>query len=770
MLNPKTNKRELAYIVDILETKELPNYTNVHYVKVLGWWCVSTKRLSVGDKAIYFEIDSILPREDKRFLFMEKRNYRVKTIRLCKVVSQGLVLPISDFPELSKLKVGEFVTDKLNVKLYDSENLRTPTLQRKDSFDKAKDRYPKFFKNPIIKLFMRCSFFRFIIKKIFIHKKDKISWPVWLPKTGSERIQNLPQLFDASTVTEVVGENEVEVKHPSSTTYIVEEKCVHRNTVIRTIEGNKRIGEIVNKKIDTLVASYNEDTESIEYKKILAYHKVRQDKSKDQYRIGILPVGRGNRQKYLSCTEDHRLLTSKGWLEASKIEVGDSIYHYVNKISHELKMLILGSLLGDANLTSKGTYVQVRFTNGDKQKEYFDFKKYIASGYITEERDHISGYGSLIHNFQLISNIWLNTYALENMVDSKGKLELRNSWLDEIDPIALAFWYMDDGSLNNREDDSLGEVISLHTQSYSQEECLLLQRMLKRFNIDSSLYTKDVYKGNLIKLNVENTKKFVSLIAPYVPSCMKYKLPKSYKDYPCVLQYKKYGFVNSIAETKVVSKEKLEKKETFMFDIEVEDNHNYFAQSILVHNCDGMSSSYILDEKDTYFVGSHNVIVYSSKDKDSKNIADGNKYVKNNVWVDMGVKYNMDSVLKQIKEKNKLKTVAIQGESYGSGIQKRTYSKKHGDQDLVVFHIWFDGKRLPVQDMIKVCDEYSLPHVHVFDWNYHIPSTVDEIIKDIDSKKSDIDDGDIEGFVFYSQDGQQNFKCVSPNYLLKYHQ
>ena len=28
---------------------------------------------------------------------------------------------------------------------------------------------------------------------------------------------------------------------------------------------------------------------------------------------------------------------------------------------------------------------------------------------------------------------------------------------------------------------------------------------------------------------------------------------------------------------------------------------------------------------------------------------------------------------------------------------------------------------------------------------------------------------DIEGFVFYSQDGQQNFKCVSPKFLLKYH-
>ena len=41
--------------------------------------------------------------------------------------------------------------------------------------------------------------------------------------------------------------------------------------------------------------------------------------------------------------------------------------------------------------------------------------------------------------------------------------------------------------------------------------------------------------------------------------------------------------------------------------------------------------------------------------------------------------------------------------------------------------------------------------------------------EDVDNSKSNIDGGDIEGFVFYSQDGQQNFKCVSPNFLLKYH-
>ena len=71
--------------------------------------------------------------------------------------------------------------------------------------------------------------------------------------------------------------------------------------------------------------------------------------------------------------------------------------------------------------------------------------------------------------------------------------------------------------------------------------------------------------------------------------------------------------------------------------------------------------------------------------------------------------------------------------------------------------------------MIAICDKYNIPHVHVYNYEYYIPDTVEQIIEDVDNSKSNIDGVDIEGFVFYSQDGQQNLKCVSPNFLLKYH-
>lgn len=392
MLNQKTSNRELAYIVKVLETKELPNYTNVHYIRILEWWCVAPKDIKVGDLVVYFEIDSLLPSNDTRFAFMEKRKFIVKTLKLCKVVSQGLVLSLSDFPELKDCKEGDFVTAKLKVTLYEDNPIKDMPRAKVDAFSKAKDRHKKFFNFPVVKWLMRFYWFRWLCKKAFITKKDKITWPTWLPKTNQERIQNLPNLFNG---------------------------------------------------------------------------------------------------------EEHK------WIITEKV--------------------------------------------------------------------------------------------------------------------------------------------------------------------------------------------------------------------------------------------------------------------------DGMSSSYFLDEKNNYFVGSHNIIVYSSLDKDSEKVTDGSKYVKSNVWVEMSDKYNIKDILIKIKEEYKLKTIAIQGETYGAGIQKRDYSLKNNNHDFVVFHILFNGVRVSIEKLVEICKKHSLPHVQVFDWEYTMPCSIEKVIEDINNKKSAIDNKEIEGFVFYSKDGLFSFKCVSPDYLIKYH-
>src|SRR5690606_28178781 len=73
-----------------------------------GWKVVVKKgEFKVGDIAVYFEIDSFLPESDPRYAFLMKSKrtfngvvgHRLRTIRLRGQVSQGLLLPIHEFPE-----------------------------------------------------------------------------------------------------------------------------------------------------------------------------------------------------------------------------------------------------------------------------------------------------------------------------------------------------------------------------------------------------------------------------------------------------------------------------------------------------------------------------------------------------------------------------------------------------------------------------------------------------------------------------------------------
>lgn len=96
----------------------------IEAVRVDGWVCVAKKgEFQVGDKGIYFEIDSFLNGQDERFSFLAKQfikfegvqGARLRTIRLRGQLSQGLFLPLAKFPELQDLEIGADVTEILGV-------------------------------------------------------------------------------------------------------------------------------------------------------------------------------------------------------------------------------------------------------------------------------------------------------------------------------------------------------------------------------------------------------------------------------------------------------------------------------------------------------------------------------------------------------------------------------------------------------------------------------------------------------------------------------
>lgn len=220
------DKRALAYIVTIDEIRPIPNYDRVEHARTNGWWCVTRlNELKVGDKAVYFEVDSKVPADDERFSFLEAKHYKVKTQKMCKVFSQGLLMPITLFPELADMEVGTDVTDILKV-TYSAVEDNTRKSKNGDPDAKYKSmaqRHQKIFKKPIVRKIMKHKLGRKIMFLFFGKKKDKpLSFPTHFPfvhKTDEERCENMPWVLGYERPLIVT-----EKLDGTSSTYILERK------------------------------------------------------------------------------------------------------------------------------------------------------------------------------------------------------------------------------------------------------------------------------------------------------------------------------------------------------------------------------------------------------------------------------------------------------------------------------------------------------------------------------------------------------------------
>lgn len=169
--------RKLAHVEKIVSLSPIEGADRIEVATVLGWQCVVKKgEFNVNDKVIYIEVDSIVPPKPE-FEFLKDRKYRVRTIKLRKQISQGLVLPLSTLAK-SYYKEGEDVTELLGIIKYD------PQAQKEAMEQDVR------LKNPIVKFMSRYKWFR----NIFL-KRASGGFPSWIRKTDEERIQNMPQVF-----------------------------------------------------------------------------------------------------------------------------------------------------------------------------------------------------------------------------------------------------------------------------------------------------------------------------------------------------------------------------------------------------------------------------------------------------------------------------------------------------------------------------------------------------------------------------------------------
>ena len=179
----------LASVQKILKITPIDGADNIETATVLGWEIVVKKNeYKVGDLAVYIQIDTVVP-DKPEFEFLRARDFRVRTIKLRKQISQGLLIPISTVPKKYH-KEDTDVTEIIGVKKYSKpenlssnvRNIKTP----KTWFGRLKQRF----------LFN-------VVFKIFPSLKDKLypltrkDFPTELvSKTDEERIQNIPWVLD----------------------------------------------------------------------------------------------------------------------------------------------------------------------------------------------------------------------------------------------------------------------------------------------------------------------------------------------------------------------------------------------------------------------------------------------------------------------------------------------------------------------------------------------------------------------------------------------
>ena len=118
--------RSLVTIQTVTKIEPIADSDFLEAARIMGWQCVVKKgEFKEGERGVYFEVDSFLPVEP-RYEFLRNTSFRdnkdngigfrIRTVKMRGQLSQGLFLPLAQFPELAGCCEGEDVTEKLNVK------------------------------------------------------------------------------------------------------------------------------------------------------------------------------------------------------------------------------------------------------------------------------------------------------------------------------------------------------------------------------------------------------------------------------------------------------------------------------------------------------------------------------------------------------------------------------------------------------------------------------------------------------------------------------
>jgi recombination protein RecA len=367
--------------------------------------------------------------------------------------------------------------------------------------------------------------------------------------------------------------------------------CFHYDSRVLLADGSTmKIGKIVNQNMVGLeVLSFNPISGKIEPKKIVECHdNGNLGEGENFLHFKVRKYG-GNGLTQFSCTPNHKIFVPKypynqnsflfedetelfREVQASELSVGDRIMvsqpYYLNE---DQKQVVYGSILGNGSIRYAGDgTAQLRVDHNIKESEYCRWKEEILQPWV--------GYSFDDPKNSRLGFDTIPMHELKELEKYKEEYKVPDEVINNLGPLGLAIWYMDDGAYRPAEKCGNGQATIYCTKFHNRD---LLQAMLKdRFGIECRLVVKGFH------FDTENTKRLHEIIAPIVHPSMDYKLQNKFRgNFSYGISEPEGAFRYEAIESEILEiYDKPPTKSKKKFDITVEGNHSYIIDGAIVHN------------------------------------------------------------------------------------------------------------------------------------------------------------------------------------------
>jgi recombination protein RecA len=364
--------------------------------------------------------------------------------------------------------------------------------------------------------------------------------------------------------------------------------CMNYSTRVTLADGStEKIGKIVNNKMDVEVVSYDPERDRIVPRKVVNWFN---NGPAEQFLQFTVEKSSGNGKSQFAATPNHLIRTPGGWTEAGDLIAGDRVLATEpHLLSDQQFQVVLGSLMGDGNLSSNRrdrNGVRFRLGHGAKQSEYLRWKTALMGNIRHAVRENAKG-ASFVDFTPLpeLAELQRAVYF------GDGKKLFSEEYLKALTPLALAIWYMDDGSfalrskgLQERTTGGSGRIEICVEAMTEGTRARLRDYLCDTYGLDVRLRHAGSAGKAVLVFSTSATAKFQELVAPYMAPSMEYKLLPRFRGQGTVTPQ----FVEptqQLVPARVLDVHvKPHTRSMNRFDIEVEGNHNYFVDGVMVHN------------------------------------------------------------------------------------------------------------------------------------------------------------------------------------------